>query len=114
MLPSFSPVDCQKIQNLWEELLSLNSIISKPAKDLSSDSIAEFEKRARQWGENFVTVYQRKHVTPYIHALMKHVGEFMKIHGSIIPFTQQGLEKKNVLTKAYFRSSSHQGEAALR
>ena len=37
----------------------------------------------------------------------------MKIHGSIIPFTQ-GLEKKNnVLTKAYFRSSSHQGEAAL-
>ena len=39
----------------------------------------------------------------------------MRIHGSIIPFTQQGLEKKNdIITKTYFRSSNHQGEAALR
>ena len=68
--------------------------ISKPAKDLSSLTIAEFERRARQWEENFVAVYQRKHITPYIHALMNHVGEFMKLHGSIIPFTQQGPEKK--------------------
>lgn len=46
---------------------------------------------------------------------MNHVGEFLKIHGSIIPFTQQGLEKKNdVITKTYFRSSNHQGETALR
>ena len=56
----------------------------------------------------------RKHITPYIHALMNHVGEFLKIHRSILPFTQQGLEKKNnVLTKAYFRSLNHQGEVAL-
>ena len=52
LLPSFSLADCQKIQSLWEELLRLNSIISKPAEDLLSHNIAEFEKRARQWGEN--------------------------------------------------------------
>ena len=115
LLPTFTPTNCRQIQNLWDELLNLNMTISKPAKDLSSRVIAEFERRARQWGEKFVALYQRKHVTPYIHALMNHVGEFMKLHGSIIPFTQQGLEKKNdVLTKSYFRSSSHQGEAALR
>lgn len=57
-------------------------------------------------------MYQRKHITRYIHALMNHVGEFLKIHGSILPFTQQGLEN-DVLTKAYFRSSNHQGEVAL-
>ena len=114
MLLIFSPAECQKIQSLREELLNLNTIISKPAKDLSSCSIAEFERRTRQWGENFVAVYRRKYVTPYIHALMNHVGEFMKMHGSIIPFTQQGLEKKNnVLIKSHFWSSSHQGEAAL-
>ena len=46
---------------------------------------------------------------------MNHVGEFMKIHGSIVPFTQQGLEKKNdVITKSYFRASNHQGDTALR
>ena len=59
-------------------------------------------------------MYQRKHVTPYIHALMNHDGEFLKIHGSILPFTQQGLEKNDVLTKSYFCSSNHQGEVALR
>ena len=33
---------------------------------------------------------------------------------SLVPFTQQGLEKKNdVITKTYFWSSNHQGEAAL-
>lgn len=111
LLPTFSPTNCRQIQNLWDELLNLNMTISKPAKDLSSHNIAEFERCAR---EKFVAVYQCKHVTPYIHALMNHVGEFMKLHGSIIPFTQQCLEEKNVLTKSYFRASSHQGEAALR
>ena len=38
----------------------------------------------------------------------------MRVHGSILPFTQQGLEKLNdVMTKHYFRSTSHQNEKAL-
>ena len=46
---------------------------------------------------------------------MNHVGEFMTIHGSILPFNQQALEKKNdVITKIFFRSSNHQGDTALR
>ena len=39
---------------------------------------------------------------------MSHVGEFMKIHGAIIPYTQQ------IITESFFRSSNHQGETALR
>ena len=36
----------------------------------------------------------------------------MQIHGSILPFTQQGLEKLNdVVTKNFFRSSCHRDEA---
>ena len=115
LLPNISGSKCQQIQHLWDELLHLNLTISKTAAELSNNCIAEFERRARNWGEKFVAVYQRRNVTPYIHALMNHVGEFMRIHGSIIPFTQQGLEKKNdIITKTYFRSSNHQGEAALR
>lgn len=46
---------------------------------------------------------------------MNHVHEFMLLHGSILPFTQQGLEKYNdVVTKSYFRGTSHQGEKALK
>ena len=46
--------------------------------------------------------------------MFNHVGDFMRIHGSILPFTQQGLEKLNdVMTRHYFRSTSHQNEKAL-
>lgn len=77
-------------------------------------AINEYEDRARQWGKDFVGVYQSDRVTPYIHAMMNHVHEFMRVHGSILPFTQQGLEKLNHnVTKNYFRSSSHRGEAAI-
>ena len=36
-----------------------------------------------------------KHVTPYIHALVAHLPEFLTLHGSIIPFMQQSLEWLN-------------------
>ena len=59
-------------------------------------------------GINFIDVYHAKN--PYIHAMFNHVGDFMRIQ----PFTQQGLEKLNdVMTKHYFRSTSHQNEKAL-
>lgn len=75
----------------------------------------EFDARARDWGRLFIQTYHTKNVTPYIHALMNHVSEFMKLHGSILPFTQQALEKYNdVTTKDFFRSTNHKGETALR
>ena len=54
VLPNFDASQCQAIQHLWNELLALNTVISKPASELSSSSIAEFEQRARKWGEDFV------------------------------------------------------------
>ena len=115
MLPSFSPEVCQQIEHPWQELLSLNSTVSKPAAELSDECIAEVVRRAREGGEKFMAVYQRKNITPYIHVMINHVGEFMKIHGLIILFTQQDLEKKNdIITKTFFQSCNHQGDAALR
>ena len=75
--------------NIYGMNLSLLTLISKPTSELSSSSIADFERRARKWGEDFVNVYQGHNITPYIHAFMNHVGEFMAIHGSILPFNQQ-------------------------
>ena len=44
-----------------------------------------------------------------------HVSEFMTLHGAIIPFTQEGLEKYNDLMAIdYFRSTSHRGEQCLK
>ena len=33
-----------------------------------------------------------EHVTPYMHCMMQHVGQFMATSGALLPFTQQGLE----------------------
>ena len=42
-------------------------------------------------------------------------GDFIQLHGSLLAFTQQGLEKYNdITTKYYFRSTHHKGEQALR
>ena len=114
LLPLVNSEHCSRIQHLWSELYALNKILSKPAKELPETAINKYEDRARQWGKVFVGVYQSDRVTPYIHATMNHVHEFMRVHGSILPFTQQGLEKLNHnVTKNYFRSSSHRGEAAI-
>ena len=114
LLPLVNSEHCSRIQHLWSELYALNKILSKPAKELPETAINKYEDRARQWGKDFVGVYQSDRVTPYIHAMMNHVHEFMRVHGSILPFTQQGLEKLNHnVTKNYFRSSSHRGEAAI-
>ena len=50
-----------------------------------------------------------------MHCMVKHVKQFFEIHGAIMPFTQQGLEKYNdFMTKDYFRGSSHRGEECLK
>ena len=51
----------------------------------------------------------------YIHAFMNHVSEFMTIHGSILSFNQQALEKKNdIITKTFFCASNHQKDTSLK
>jgi len=51
---------------------------------------------------------------PYKDAMANHVSEFMRVHGSILSFTQQGLEKYNdMMTKEYFRATCHRKDEAL-
>ena len=53
-------------------------------------------------------------VTPYIHALVNHIPEFIKLHGNVNFFNQQGLEKFNyVCTKIFFRGKNMRGIEAL-
>ena len=47
-----------------------------------------------------------------MHAFVAHVPEFLGIHGAIVPYTQQGLEKLNdSLTQFYYLSSNRETEA---
>lgn len=63
--------------------------------------------KAKAWIGDFCSLYQTKHVTPYVHAMAMHVPQF-ELYGNITKFTEQGLEKLNDLTtKHYFRSTNH-------
>ena len=60
----------------------------------------------------FLEVYQTKHVTPYMHTFAYHIPKFIFLHGSLAPFSQQGLERLNdTITKDYFRSTNHRDGA---
>lgn len=110
LLPSLSPSKVLQIQWLWTELLHLNQTFSKRPEELSQTDIDSYEQQAREWGRRLIKTYQTGNVTPYIHALMNYVSEFMQLHGSIVQFTQHGLEKYNdIVTKDYFRRTSHHG-----
>ena len=79
------------------------------------DDIDEFERSVKSWVKKFTSLYQTKDVTPYIHAFAMHVPQFLRLHGNISSFTQQGLEKLNDLTtKSYQRSSNHHDFESLK
>lgn len=106
--------DKEKIQNLWAKFLEINKLLSAKPEEITDVLIKQFESKSRLFVDDFVRLYPSKHVTPYMHCMMNHVHEFMKSHGSILQFTQQGIEKYNdVMTKDYFRSTSHHKESSL-
>lgn len=101
------------LQKLWKEFASLNESIR--SESMATFEITAFEEKVKLWLELFLQVYQTKHVTPYMHALVAHLPEFLTIYGSIIPFTQQGLERLNdQYTHYYFRGTNHRDYEALK
>ena len=76
---------------------------------LKEEEVDDLSIKIDDWLINFLDVYQRKNVTPYIHLLSCHIIEFVRKYGTLAPFSQQGLERLNdIITKDYFRSTNHQ------
>ena len=98
------------IQKLWKDFLEIHRVFSMKPSEVTEEIISQFQAQSKAFVNDFLRIYLAKHVTPYMHCMMHHVGEFMALHGSIVQFTQQGLEKYNdLMTKDFFRSSSHRG-----
>lgn len=101
-----------KISELWKQFLSITDILSSNAPQVSKEQI---QGKSKLFLEQFLKLYHTKHVTPYMHALVWHVPEFIEMYGEISPFTQQGLEKLNdKTTKDYFRSTNQRGLDCLK
>lgn len=110
VLPNFK--DSAKIQKLWSDFYEIAGLLS--STNQNEISVQEFSNKTKLWLDLFLSLYQMKHVTPYMHALVWHVPEFLHLYNSICPFTQQGLEKLNdKTTKDFFRSTNQRGIDAL-
>ena len=108
-VPTLFPVLPKKleIQCIWTRFMELMSMLKN--NDCNADDL---ESEAKQWVRDFCSVYQTKHVTPYLHALAMHVPEFVRTYGNLSKFTQQGLEKLNyVTTTHYLCATNHRKEA---
>ena len=100
----------KEIGKLWKDFFLLVQDINKEMCDAD-----ELSRKIKLWVNLFLCVYQTKDVTPYIHALLNHVPKFIRLHGNLISFTQQGLEKLNdVSTKEFQRASNHRDIEALK
>ena len=112
---SFSNIPhVDKIQTIWVEFKEIYKILQSNDPD-TDDQLINLKSHLNKWILLFLSVYQAKHVTPYIHILVSHIPEFLSLYGPISPFSQQGLEKFNDdITKDYFRSMNHRDGEALK
>jgi hypothetical protein len=102
----------ETVQELWDNFMSLIETLS--SSNSAEVNVEKFKQDTQSWFELFLSIYPAKHVTPYMHALLWHVPEFLELYGKIHPFTQQGLEKLNdKTTKDFFRSTNQRGIDAL-
>ena len=102
-----------KLCNVKSSWTSFASLMDQLNQDMSGTEIDKFEQAARDWVCLYGTyLYQTKDVTPYMHILANHLPEAMRLHGNVVNFCQQGLEKLNdLITKWYFRSTNYDSTA---
>uniref|UniRef100_U9T615 Uncharacterized protein n=1 Tax=Rhizophagus irregularis (strain DAOM 181602 / DAOM 197198 / MUCL 43194) TaxID=747089 RepID=U9T615_RHIID len=100
-------------------------VLYKSMKEPETDS-ALFAIQAKKWLDLFLTPYQGepntisfkkglyrpKDITPYMHVLINHIPEFIKLHGhfGLAAFSCAGVEKKNHdQVSAFFRKTMKDG-----
>ena len=92
---------------LWNIFSLINTISNE-----EFDNIEELHANIKAWVKLFLSIYQRKDVSPYMHAFMT---EFISLHGNLVSFSQQGLEKLNDFsTKQFQQASSHRTIESLK
>ena len=70
------------IQIIWVEFREIYRILQS-CTPLNKDGVESFKDRVRKWMTLFLTVYQTKHVTPYMHLLVSHIPQFLEMYGTL-------------------------------
>ncbi len=96
------------VERLWNNFYE----IIRGVKDIRYDA-CELKEKTREWLELYLTVYSKTTVTPYMHAFVSHLPEFVHMYKDINSFNCQGIEKLNDLTTNQFFRGTNKSETAL-
>ncbi|CAF1099533.1 unnamed protein product [Didymodactylos carnosus] len=107
--------DKHKARKIMSLIKNFFNLLKRAKLDIKKSDETEFieklSKDARKWGIKYGILFGIDEVTPYVHVLSAHIGEFYKIFKNLNKFTMQGVEKLNdVMTQDYFRGSNKKGD----
>lgn len=92
---------------IWKEFYELIQLVKAVEIEAS-----ELKRRTGEWLKLYLTVYNKVTVTPYMHAFVAHLHEFVHLYKDINAFNCQGLEKLNdISTTQYFKGTNKSDNA---
>lgn len=97
-----------EVEQIWTDFLEIVNLI----KDVAIEA-NELAKRTKEWLRVYLSVYHKSTVTPYIHAFVAHLHEFVHLYKDINVFNCQGLEKLNDLSTTHYFMSTNRSDFAL-
>ena len=95
-----------KIQQLWKDFFSIVQDLKQHT--VENEFCDRLAMRTKVWLRSFAILYWSGDVTPRMHIKANHIPDFIRLHGSLALFSQQGQEKFNdVLSGWNFRSTCY-------
>ena len=98
----------ESLQKLWDDFYDIINAVKRVKIEHS-----DVKRRTQEWLDLFLTIYNKTTVTPYIHAFVAHLHEFVFLYKDINAFNLQGLEKLNDLTTCQYFKGTNKSDNAL-
>ena len=106
LLPGLNKLE--KIKYIWLKFYEIyNSIKNHQMKS------KEIKEETKHWLSKFLQTYPENNITPYIHAFVFHLHEFVKKYKLINFFNLEGVEKRNDLIKYQIFSATNRQKQTI-
>ena len=96
------------VSKIWNDFYS----IVQDVKEIKVEA-SDLKKRTSEWLSVYLTVYNKTTVTPYMHAFVSHLHEFVHLYKDINAFNCQGLEKLNDISTGQYFKGTNKSQSAL-
>ena len=102
-----------QIENfVWNEFRIIYNKIRDFDKGMNIDEfdMVDFKESLKKWLYFYKKVDIMENTSPYMHAFVYHMPEFLEKHGSINLFNCQGLEKLNDISTKFYHNSTNKNK----